>query len=175
MTEKIKKTIDEQISKMPATLQEAVNSFDWIAIVYKIGEENKLLDEDINIITLETVLVMSNLIEPESFAKYIEDQIGFSKEDCIAIAKEIDLKVFKPISRKITEKIKDNLKNKTPDTQQNLNFVLSGGDYSAFVEQPGSRSKFADTMKNLPPITPVRSGNPPKKQFTILTLKLISF
>ena len=59
-----------------------------------------------------------------------------------------------PRASTIPENIKKNLKNKNPSPEQTLNFILSGGDYSVFVEK--RRNQVPETFA-----TPV---NPPTLQ-----------
>ena len=44
---------------------------------------------------------------------------------------------------KLTENIKKDLKNKSIHWQQNLNFILSGGDYTAFIRRPENPTRSA--------------------------------
>ena len=61
--------------------------------------------------------------------------MGTSKDEAEKIAEEINQKIFMPIYYSLTENIKKNMQNKKLDWKQNLNFVLSGGDYFVFINQ----------------------------------------
>ena len=64
----------------------------------------------------------------------IENEVGTSQDEAKRIAEEISNKIFTPINDILVEKIKENGKVQNADAEQNLNFILSGGDYSAFLE-----------------------------------------
>ena len=122
ITDKVKQIIKEQIGKLPTESQQAINSFDWLAIITEIGNANKLLDADINALAIETTLAMCAISNPDLFAKNIEEEVLLSKEEAEKIEKEIEEKIFNPIMAKIPKK-----EEKKEETVENLDFILSGG------------------------------------------------
>ena len=82
---------------------------------------------------METLLILVGLESAESYARNIENNVGTSKDEAVKIANEAFQKIFTPISNSIEEAVKNNLKNKNPNPTQTLDFILSGGDYSAFI------------------------------------------
>ena len=135
MTEKLQKTIQEEIAQLPKEMQEAINALDWVKVAKEIGKKNNLDEEEISDFQLETLLVLIGVVDPEFYALNIENHVGTTKDEAKNIAKEAFAKIFTPIGSKIEENIKKNLGNKNLSPKQNLNFILSGGDYSSFMEK----------------------------------------
>lgn len=135
MTEKSKNLIKEEILNLSKEIQEAINDSNWEKLSEEIGKKYLINEDEVNTFQLETISFLLGLIDEESYQKNIEDDIGTSKDEAEKMAEEVMQKIFNPISEKILEKIKtgDRVKKATPE--QNLNFILSGGDYTAFLEQ----------------------------------------
>lgn len=141
MTETLKKTIEEKIILLPKEIQEAIASMDWAKIVEEIGTQYSFTENEINLLQTETVLVLLRLTNLYSFGQNIEENISTSKDAAIKLENEITQKVFKPIADKITENIKKNVTGKETNWNQNIEFILSGGNYFVFL-------KSADTKKS---------------------------
>lgn len=135
MTDKLKKIITDEVTKLPKENQEALNALDWVKIVEEIGGKYLLNDGQINDLVVETLLVLIGNTEIQFFAINIENQVGTIKDDATQIALEINQKIFIPINDMLVKNIKEGLKGKRIKWDQNLNFILSGGDYVNFVEQ----------------------------------------
>jgi len=134
MTDKLKEIIKRELVKLPQKKQEAIGSLDWEKVSEEIAQKFLLNETEMNDLQVQTLLVLIGLNDPDFFSKDIENNIGTSKNEAEKIADEVMEKIFLPIANKIEEKIKENLKNKNPDFRQNLDFVLSGGNYAAFLE-----------------------------------------
>ena len=133
MNTKLKQKFNEIEKNLPRELRESMNAWDWEEIVKEIGGENFLIENSIEDLQLETAFILTGMEDANIFSLNIETEVGTSKERAEKIAKEIDEKVFKPIYEKLEEKIKQELKNKKISWKQNLDFVLSGGDYTLFL------------------------------------------
>ena len=133
MTDKLKETIKEELAKLPKENQEAINSLDWATITEEIGKKNLLSEDEINNLQLETFLVLVGLEDPQLYSSNIEDEVGTSKDEAEKIAIEIIDKVFTPINDILVENIKKSGKINNSNPEQTLDFILSGGDYSAFM------------------------------------------
>lgn len=134
MTEKLKKIIKEEVTKLPKEIQEAINAFDWVKVAEEIGKKYLLNESETNDFQVETLLVLVGLEDGDSYALNIEENVGTSRDEAVKMADEAFEKIFTPISNSIEENIKKNLPSKKPSPEQTLDFILSGGDYSAFVE-----------------------------------------
>lgn len=152
MTEKLKQIIKEEIIKLPKDVQNAINISNWEQITEEIGKKYLLTGNEINDLQAETLVVLVYLENPDFYASNIENNIGTSKNEAEKIANEVTQKIFNPIYDTLAEKIKENLKNIKPDWKQNLDFTLSGGDYSVFM-------KTRDDTINIIPNIPLVRGN----------------
>jgi len=54
----------------------------------------------------------------------------------------VSKKILAPMYKKLIENIKKGLPNKNPNYEQSVDFILSGGDYTAFLESGD------DTIRN---------------------------
>jgi len=136
MTEKLKEIINREITKLPKEAQNAIGSLDWTNITEKIGKQNLLTESETNTLITETLIILAGLEEVNSFAINIEDGAGVSKEEAEKIAREISLEVLTPIYETLVRDIKNKVTEENKDWRQNFNFIISGGDYTAFLENP---------------------------------------
>ena len=136
MTDKLKNIIVEEIKKLPKENQGVINSFDWEKISEDIGKKYLLSEEEINNLQVETLLVLIGLENPDDYSQNIENEVGTSKNEAEKISDEIFQKIFTPINDVLVENLKKSEKVKNSNAEQNLNFILSGGDYSVFLEVP---------------------------------------
>ncbi|HNW71385.1 MAG TPA: hypothetical protein PKZ36_01240 [Candidatus Paceibacterota bacterium] len=136
MTEKLKQTIKEQMVIMPKESQEVVNNFDWVKISEEIGKKYLLSEEEINILQAEIATVLVCAEDQDYLTQDIENEVGTSKTEAEKIASEVLEKIFKPLIENLSKKIKLELKDRPINWQQNLDFILSGGDYTAFIRKP---------------------------------------
>src|SRR3989344_833056 len=133
MTDKLQQTIKVEISQLPKEGQDAIGGVDWVKIIEEIGKNYQLAGDGIEDFQLETLLVLIGVVDPEFYAINIENQVGTTKDKAKSMADESFQRIFRPIRDILEKDIKNNLKNKNPNWKQNLDFVLSGGDYSAFL------------------------------------------
>ncbi|OGI76080.1 hypothetical protein A3C67_01840 [Candidatus Nomurabacteria bacterium RIFCSPHIGHO2_02_FULL_42_19] len=156
MTDKLKKIIQDEVGVLPKETQGAINSLDWVSIAEEIGKKNLLNESEINDLQVETLLTLVGIEEMGSYTKNIENKVGTSKDEAEKLAGELVEKIFTPIANILTENIKNNIKNKNPNWQQSVNFILSGGDYTAFIERRSD-------MINTTPISPLSGGTIPPR------------
>jgi hypothetical protein len=168
MTERLKQTIKDEMEKLAEENREAINAVDWVKITEEIGK-NFLLEEDqVTNLQTETFLVLASLEEPSSYKTNIENEICVSEKKAKQIAEEVFEKIFNPIKNLLKENYKKTAKKENASPEQNLDFILSGGNYSAFVKRdtpvvPATPETAPTT--NLPPIKTkiedVKTGNTP--------------
>lgn len=142
MTEKLQQTIKEETARLPKEIQEAIGILDWIKITEEIGKTYLLEKDEIEDFQLETLLILIGVEEPKFYATNIENQVGTTKDDAEKMTNEAFEKILAPISNAIEENIKKNLKNINLNWKQSVDFILSGGNYSTFMEQ---KSDIIDT------------------------------
>lgn len=133
MTEKFKEIIKREVGKLPEEAQSVINTFDWLGIAGQIGKKYLLDENQINAFQVETLLLLTGITDSSLYAINIENQAGATKKDAVKIAGESFEKIFNPINKLIKENIKNNIKGKNPNWKQNVDFILSGGDYLAFM------------------------------------------
>jgi len=155
MTEKLKETIKEEITGLPKEVQEAINGFDWIKITENIGQEFNLDEDEVTNLQLETLMTLIGVTDLKFYTINIENQVETTKDVATNIAKIALQKIFTPISNLIEENIRRNLKNKNPNAIQTLNFILSGGDYSAFIE-PEEQENNTENQKRVVPVFSIK-------------------
>jgi len=141
MTEKLKQTIKEEMTYLPKESVEEINAFDWEDVSYKIAQKYFNKESDINVLQAEVAIALLGLSKLKFLAINIENHIVTTKEESEIIANEIVEKIIKPIYNKLCEKIKSTLDDKVIHWQQNLDFILSGGDYTAFIREPLKEQK----------------------------------
>ena len=135
MNDKLKQIIKEKIPYLSKEVEEAINSLDWLSKIEEIGKKYLLSEEEIDNLKTETLLVLTGLEEGEAYERNIENEVGTSKEEAEKITNEATEEIFTPMYNTLMENIKNSGKSKNADHEQNLNFILSGGDYSSFVEE----------------------------------------
>jgi len=133
MTEELKKTIEEEIRELPKEGQDAIGAVGWVKIAEDIGKKFLLEEDEINAFQLETLLVLIGVVDPEFYAVNIENHVERTKDESAKMADEAFQKIFTPIYNIIEENIKKNMANKNASATQNLDFILSGGNYFAFM------------------------------------------
>ncbi len=134
--QKLKEQIGEPLLRLPKDSQQAIESLDWLAKIEEIGKANGLEDENIENLAIETALVISAVNPSNEYIDNIEDEIGLTKDEAEKIAGEAMEKIFKPIAQKREEIIKEKLKNRKPNWTEDMQFVLSGGNYAYYGDKP---------------------------------------
>jgi hypothetical protein len=135
MTEKLKQKTKEEIMKMPKDIQVVLNSFDWGKISEDIGKEYSFTESEVNDFQVEIMLVLTGIEHLIDFKSNIEKNVVKTKETSEKIMEETVKQIFSPISSKINENIKTKIKSRDPNWDQTINFILSGGDYTSFIEK----------------------------------------
>ncbi len=135
MTEKLKQKFNEEIKNLPKESQDAINSSRWEQITEEISKKYLLTDNELNDFQLETALMLLGLTEGDSYVLNIENNVGVGKNEAEEIAKIVAQKIFNPIYYQLSKQAEDKLINKKIGYEQTVDFILSGGDYSAFLER----------------------------------------
>ena len=120
---------------LPKEVQEAIDISNWENMSAEIGKRYLLDENEINTLQLETASFLLGLVDEELYTKNIEDSVGISKNEAEKIAEEVNQKIFRPIYETLSKNIEEKLKNKSPNWKHTVDFITSGGDYSAFMEK----------------------------------------
>ena len=151
MTEEAKKIIAEEMLNLSKEAQDAINAFAWVKITEEIGKKHLLNEYEIDTFQLETASFLLGLVDEDSYPMNIEEEVGTSKEEAKKISEEVFEKIFTPVADAITDNIKKSEKVKNPNWNQNLDFILSGGNYAAFSKQKNTQ---ADALETNAPVAP---------------------
>ena len=149
MNENINEIIKEEIEKLPNNSKEVMTSFGWQNIIAEIAKQHLLLEDETEDLIIETLLVLIGYEDVEYYADNIESNIGTSRVEAEKLAGEITQKVFTPINNAILAKIKNSGVVQKASFSQNINFIVSGGNYSSFAEE---RENYEKIPENIPPI-----------------------
>jgi len=141
MTEELKQTIKEEMQMLSKESQEAINAFSWEKISEEIGKKHFLNNEEINLLQADISLVMLGILEQEFLSTRIENDVITSKEEAKIISEEIIQQIYKPTLKTLEQNIKKSLSSRSIHWKQNLDFILSGGDYTAFIRRVEEEKK----------------------------------
>ena len=84
------------MQKIPAEVREAIRASDWERTIFNIGREHKMHIDDIDTLSIETILTMIGLEHPKDYPENIQKRIGLKDEELKRInklVKESKLKV----------------------------------------------------------------------------------
>ncbi|HPR84312.1 MAG TPA: hypothetical protein PL034_02020 [Candidatus Paceibacterota bacterium] len=133
MKPELKEEINKIMLGIPERNRLAISSIDWAHVTKEIGEKYYLNEEELDLLMVETALVLLGLKDYDLFKLAIED-MGLSQNDIRGIAKETEDKIFNPISKKIIDSIKKEAELNNTSWDKRVNFILSGGDYTNFIK-----------------------------------------
>lgn len=134
-TEKLNEMIKEGMVKLPKETRETIENFGWEKITEEVAKKYSL--NEIQIIDLKNQigLILTEIVELDFIALSIENNLNIDKEKALKISEEVIQQIFIPILKNLENIIKKNLNVKNIHWQQNLDFILSGGDYTAFIRR----------------------------------------
>lgn len=169
MTDKLKQIVQRELVKLPKENQEAINAFDWGKISEEVGNKYRLNEGELNDFQVQTFLILIGLTDVKFYATSVENELGLSKAEAEKISEEVMQKIFIPISDAIVDKIKNSDKFRKPNAEQSLNFILSGGDYSSFMEKRDILTSSEQSQIPKKPTVPTNPGEMEdiKSKFTI--------
>ncbi|MDQ3075746.1 MAG: hypothetical protein M3Q34_01310 [bacterium] len=147
MDEKLKEVIQEYVVKLPKEVQDVLNSFPWADIAIEIGDKIGLVDETLVDLQTETALVLLGLCSSNEYVRNVEDKVGTTKNEAEQVAKEAKERIFNPVAIRIKEAVKNGLENKNITWDQNIKFILSGGNYFFFIDPRGEDGDNSETPK----------------------------
>ena len=133
MKEEIKIEIDKIMANLPERDRQAINSMDWASKVTETAERQGLERDEIDLVIVETALVLLGLNDQDTFKENLEE-LALSDTDLDKMISKISNQIFTPIARQIELKIKEEAKTNNPDWQKRVNFILSGGDYTNLIK-----------------------------------------
>lgn len=156
--------IDEQFSKLPQGLQEAIRATAWQKTLEEIAQKNKLSKDESEQLETETMLVLYGFENIVKFPDNIAQELNLHAIQAIALAEAINEEIFKPIeSRAISERKVNDL---TPEiAPQNLPMIEEGevAHEVPHVEAPAPVAAQAPTTPTPAVPTPAAKPETPAK------------
>ena len=97
------KLIEEQLKKLPPSLQQVIHTVPWKALVQEIGRSNALNTEQITSLEQETMFIIYAFEPPTDYIANITREMGISEDIASKIAESVADKIFDPILQKNDE------------------------------------------------------------------------
>lgn len=97
MDDNQKKLIAEQMRKIPSEVREAINSSDWERTIFNIGREHKMHIDDIDTLSVETILTMIGLEHPKDYPNNLQKRIGLNDDELMNIVEQVNERLFSKI------------------------------------------------------------------------------
>lgn len=97
MDENQKKLIEDQMNRIPAEVREAIRASDWERTIFNIGREHKMHIDDIDTLSVETILTMIGLEHPKDYPENIQKRIGLKDEELMNIVDQVNERLFSKI------------------------------------------------------------------------------
>lgn len=138
MDQEIEKIIEEQMKKLPIEVRTLFTDPRLNDKIINIGKKNGLNEEQLVIFLTETNLVMLGLVHPDDYSDELKSHLNINDLKADNITNDINTEILGEIREKLKEAYEktDGSSEIEPDWEQNLDFILSGGNYAAFMESP---------------------------------------
>jgi len=99
-----------------------------------------LIEEEIESFQKEIAVTLLGIEYPAYLTRNIKDHLGVSQDSANKMTSEVIEKIYTPIAEKMESLIKINLQKIGSTWDQNVNFIVSGGDYSVFMRKNVSKN-----------------------------------
>ena len=126
MDEKTIKMIKERFNTLPQMIQEVILSSNYEETLIEIGKQYGLNVKQLGMLNRETTLTMMGSTPIKDFETELTRELNVEKTKGKQIAKDVNEKIFLKIQELL--EIMNTPAEEKPDWQQNLDFVLSGGN-----------------------------------------------
>ncbi len=161
----LQQKIAEYYVKLPKEAQTVFANMKWMEDLKRISAKYNLNEEQIATLATETTLVLLGIIHLNEYEKIIVSEFKISKESTDKIIAEIYISILKAVQPHLIKAFDTNAKFlaeekiKNAKWDDNIKFILSGGNYSYFMEKPESSSNFADTIRAIIPNNPIKADD----------------
>lgn len=131
MDERQKKLIEEQMQQIPKEVAEAINQSDWERVVFNIGRKHKLHMDQIDVLSVETILTMIGLVDPIEYVDVIEKRLGLDEEKTMDIVEDVNNQLFYKIRDALKKVYRDSsadsiMADDEKDIMHNAGIALEG-------------------------------------------------
>jgi len=154
--ETLQKAIEEELLMLPKETQAVLRDFPWFEILEDIGVKSALLEEEITGLQTETALLLVGVMSPEEYKQKLINEVGLTENEANKIQKEVLEKILEPIAEQITSKIKQGVNQRNTDIEQNISFILSGGNYIYLTDS--LRKKIDKSFIQKTPVSPTKTS-----------------
>jgi hypothetical protein len=89
--------------KIPKEVRDAIENSDWERVVFNIGREHKLHIDDIDTLSVETILTMIGLEHPKDFYENVQSRANIDTDTMNQIVDEINSRLFTKIRLALQE------------------------------------------------------------------------
>jgi hypothetical protein len=89
--------------KIPKEVRGAIENSDWERVVFNIGRENKLHIDDIDTLSIETILTMIGLEDPADFYDNVKRRTEITADQMENIVDQINERLFSKIRNALRE------------------------------------------------------------------------
>ncbi len=95
--------INEQITKLPGYMEEALNAVPWQTELEKIAAKYRLDREMTNRFIVQTAFVLTGLLPPAVYASELQSEVGMEESLIKKIAPEIEERVFTVLQKYVLD------------------------------------------------------------------------
>lgn len=135
MKEELKQITKDELVKLPKEIQEAINSLNWGNMSEEVGKKYQLDDIKINKLQTEILLVLVGAELLDNLKINIINNLEIDVDDAEKMNYELNIRIFTPIANTLEMLTKKKIKTWNPKWEQSVNFIISGGDYSVFLDK----------------------------------------
>ncbi len=135
MKEELKQITKDELVKLPKEIQEAINSLDWGNMSEEVGKKYQLDDIKINKLQTEILLVLVGAELLDNLKINLINNLEIDVDDAEKMNYELNIRIFTPIANTLEMLTKKKIKTWNPKWEQSVNFIISGGDYSVFLDK----------------------------------------
>ncbi len=147
----IQQKIAEYYEKLPGDLQTVFSSMRWLEIVTAISSKYSLDAEQTKTLATETTLLLLCVVSISEYEGTLNEDLDLAEEIMRKILIEIDSSILVDIKPQLQETYNKNtnslIEEKITNSgwTQNVDFILSGGDYSSFLKEDTNNIKSEKT------------------------------
>lgn len=135
MKEELKQITKDELVKLPKEIQEAINSLNWGNMSEEVGKKYQLDDIKINKLQTEILLVLVGAELLDNLKINLINNLEIDVDDAEKMNYELNIRIFTPIANTLEMLTKKKIKTWNPKWEQSVNFIISGGDYSVFLDK----------------------------------------
>jgi len=141
MDEETIKIIKEAFDNLPEVIQEEIFSPQYQEVLSTISREYTLDTEQTIALERETTLALMGAARLKDFEETLASEIKIEKAKIQEIVVKINEEIFSRFKTLLDIMNTEIEPNPEPNWQQNIDFVLSGGDYSSFFNKKADANR----------------------------------